>query len=243
MKIDFISLFPELLKQALSHSIPSRASKKKLVHFGFINPRDFATDKHRQVDDLAYGGGPGMVLMPEPLVKAIESVKKKNSTLILLSPVGKELNTGAVKRLAKKPHLVLICGRYEGVDERLGQIMPLESYRIGETLVSGGEFPALMLADAVARRLPGAVGNEQSILEESYEKALLDYPHYTRPASFSNIEVPPVLLSGDHAKIRRWRMMQAASMTWRRRPELLGQAVLSLSEQAVLLEALLALKE
>jgi len=239
LSFDFITLFPDLLKDALSHSIPGRAQKKNLVKIGFSNPRDFAKGNYRQVDDLSYGGGPGMVLMLEPILAAVKKVQKSKSMILMPVCGASPLNTEKVKKLTKCKHIIVICGRYEGIDARINDFLPIEEFSVGDVVVSGGEIPALMLADAVIRRLPGAVSNEDSIIEESYENGLFDHPHYTRPAKLGKIDVPAVLLSGDHKKIADWRFKQAAQLTWRKRPELLASASLSGKQQSILRDALL----
>ncbi len=204
----------------LTESIVKRAREKKLLEIGFVNPRDFTTDRHKTVDDRPYGGGAGMVLMAEPMSEAIRSVKKENSMVIFLSPQGKRFDQGIARTLAKKEHLVLVCGRYEGIDERLMDLFDLE-LSIGDYVLTGGEIPAMVVSDAMARLQPGVLTKEEAAERESFSENLLDYPVYTRPEVWQGKEVPKVLLSGDHAKIEAWRREQAEDATRRKRPELL----------------------
>lgn len=214
----------------------------RAVSFGLINiklwsPRDFTDDRHHTVDCRPYGGGPGMLMMAQPLRKAIKAAKEiagKESKVIYLSPQGRKLDQASVRKLASTKKIILVCGRYEGVDERLIETEIHEEWSIGDYVVSGGELPAMILIDSVTRFIPGVLGDPSSVEEDSFSNGLLDFPHYTRPEVWSKIEVPPVLLSGHHIKIRRWRLKQSLGRTWLRRPELLERMLLT-NEQEVLL--------
>lgn len=223
MKIDFVSLFPEMLEPVMGASIVGRARTNGLVEVGVVNPRDFSTDKHRKVDDRPFGGGAGMVLQPGPMAAAIKSVKKRGSRVVFMSPQGHTFTQKEAMRLSKQKHLVLVCGHYEGVDERL---MPLfdEEISIGDYVLTGGELPALVVADAVVRILPGVLKKEDAAAAESFSSGLLDYPQYTRPRLWRGKKVPDILLSGDHKKISEWRTNAARRTTRRKRPDLLQAA-------------------
>jgi tRNA (guanine37-N1)-methyltransferase len=220
-----ITLFPGMFDSPLAHSILKRAREKQLIDVSFVDPRDFTSDKHRTVDDTPYGGGQGMVMKPEPLVAAIESAKKnlKRPRVILLSPQGKLFDQAEAARLAREEEIVLVCGRYEGVDERVKAFVD-EELSVGDYTLSGGELPALVVIDAVARLVPGVLGNAQSPEEDSFSDGLLEYPQYTRPEEFRGMRVPEVLVSGDHEKIRRWRAEASANLTRERRPDLFAKA-------------------
>jgi len=219
-----ITLFPGMFDSPLAHSILKRAREKKLIDVGFVDPRDFTSDKHRTVDDTPYGGGQGMVMKPEPLVAAIEAAKNnlKRPRVILLSPQGKLFDQPEAARLAREQDIVLVCGRYEGVDERVKAFVD-EELSVGDYTLSGGELPALVVIDAVARLVPGVLGNAQSPEEDSFSSGLLEYPQYTRPEEFRGMKVPEVLISGDHEKIRRWRSDLSAKLTRERRPDLFAK--------------------
>ena len=223
MKIALITLFPEML-QALHYGMPGQAQKKGLVEIRAFNPRDFTTDPHRTVDDRPYGGGPGMVLMPEPLQKAIGAAKTwvgDQTKVIYLSPQGKVLQQSAVQSMAQTDAWILIAGRYEGIDERIVDLYVDEEWSIGDYVLSGGELPALVMIDAMVRWIPGALGNELSNYEDSFTEGWLDCPHYTRPEMFEGNKVPEVLLGGNHAEIAKWRKAQSVERTKTRRPDLL----------------------
>lgn len=240
MKIALITIFPEMMA-ALNYGMPGQAQKKGLLELRAINPRDFTTDPHRTVDDRPYGGGPGMVMMLEPLQKAILHAKAwlgDATKVIYLSPQGGLLNQAVVQQLAQGEHLILLAGRYEGIDERLVAQMVDEEWSIGDYVLSGGELPAMVLIDCVTRWIPGALGNELSNYEDSFTEGLLDYPHYTRPEVFNQLKVPEVLLSGNHSKIAEWRKQQSIGRTALRRPELLAKKVLTPTEQALLADFL-----
>lgn len=237
MHIEVVTLFPESVHTLLQFGVTGRAVERKLLQVGTENPRDYATDKHKSVDDRPYGGGPGMVMKVETLRAAIHAARAKaaDAKVIYLSPQGRQLDQKGVQELAKHPALVLVAGRYEGVDERLIETEVDEEWSIGDYVLSGGELPALVMIDALARLIPGALNDEESAAQDSFMNGLLDCPHYTRPEDFEGRRVPEVLLSGDHAAIRRWRMQQMLGRTWLRRPDLLEDLTLS-AEQKKLLE-------
>jgi tRNA (guanine37-N1)-methyltransferase len=225
VRIDVVTIFPEILEGPLRASLLGKAIDAGVVDVRVHDLRDFATGRHRQVDDEAYGGGPGMVMRPEPLFAAVESLGPDRGRVILLSPAGRRLDQALVRALAGEPRLVLIAGRYEGVDERVVEGLPAEEISIGDYVLSGGELPALVLIEAVARLVPGVIGREASHERDSFgEDGLLDHPHYTRPAEFRGMRVPDVLLSGNHAEIERWRRETALEKTRKNRPDLLERA-------------------
>jgi tRNA (guanine37-N1)-methyltransferase len=231
IRFDVVTLFPEMLSALTASGITSRALEAGLWSLKTWNPRDFTTDNYRTIDDRPYGGGPGMVMLAEPLEKALDAAGGK---VIYLSPQGKRLDHRKVMELSQQSSMTLLCGRYEGVDERLLQKRVDEEISIGDFVLSGGELAAMALIDAVVRQLPGALGNEASALEESFADGLLDCPQYTRPETYSGQKVPEVLLSGHRENIRRWRLKQALGRTWLRRPELLTARALSKEEQKLL---------
>jgi tRNA (guanine37-N1)-methyltransferase len=233
---DVVTLFPELFPSVLSASLLGKAIERGLVAVRFTDPRDFTRDKHRSVDDAPYGGGAGMVMRPDPLVSAIEhaaALPGAPARKILFSPSGSVLDRAAVVRLAACERLVLVCARYEGYDERVASFVD-EELSLGDFVLTGGELAALALIDAVARRLPGVLGNEASPLEESFERGLLEHPAYTRPPEFRGLRVPEVLTSGDHERVRRWRRREALLRTRARRPDLFARHVLSDDDRALL---------
>ena len=222
MRIDVFTIFPRILEGPLRESLLGRAIQQGVLDVRVHDIRDFATDRHRQVDDEAYGGGPGMVMKPEPVFAAVESLGEGDRRNVLLSPAGRRLDQDLVRELATEPWLVLICGRYEGVDERVVEGLPAEEISIGDYVLSGGEVPALVLLEAITRLVPGVIGREESHQQDSFgHEGLLDHPHYTRPAEFRGMVVPETLLSGDHAAIERWRSDAALNKTRRNRPDLL----------------------
>ena len=235
MRFDVISLFPEMF-DAMRHGVTGRAIERGQASLRLWNPRDYADDVHRTVDDRPYGGGPGMVMMVEPLRQAIEAARAAvpDSRVVYLSPQGRRLDQAAVRSLADGPGLVLLAGRYEGVDERLIDAYVDEEWSIGDYVLSGGELPAMVLMDAVIRLLPGVLGHADSAEQDSYVDGLLDCPHYTRPEVIGGRTVPEVLKSGNHELIRRWRLQQALGRTWLRRPDLLEGRRLSSEEQVLL---------
>ncbi len=227
MQIEVVTLFPALIAQALDYGVLGRAVQRALLRVGTEDPRAHTTDVHRTVDDRPYGGGPGMVLKPEPLCAAIHAAAARlpaGSPRIALGPAGELLTQAKVRELARLPGLLLVAGRYEGIDERALEMAVDRELSIGDYVLSGGELPALVLIDALARLQPGALGDERSSLEESFSAGWLDWPHYTRPETFEGRRVPAVLTSGDHAAIGRWRARQGLGRTWLRRPELIGRA-------------------
>ncbi|HHW08002.1 MAG TPA: tRNA (guanosine(37)-N1)-methyltransferase TrmD [Clostridia bacterium] len=239
MRIDVLTIFPEMFHSPLNTSILKRAIEKGILEVGLVNFRDYATDKHRRVDDYPFGGGSGMVMKPEPIFRAWSEVKKGvkagvNSRTILLSPQGKLFNQELAWELSKEEHLILVCGHYEGIDERVRILLAPEEISIGDYILTGGELGALVIIDAVCRLLPGVLGDEQSAREETFAGGLLEYPQYTRPREFLGLEVPEVLLSGHHAQINQWRRMQSLIRTKQRRPDLLEKASLSQEEREFL---------
>jgi tRNA (guanine37-N1)-methyltransferase len=246
MRFDVVTLFPEMVTHAAAFGVTGRALERGLWQLGTWNPRDFTQDNHRTVDDRPYGGGPGMVMLPEPMEKALAAARIAQratgyvaSRTVHLSPAGAPLTHERVAALAADGDatgLVLIAGRYEGLDERLVARMVDEEIAVGDFVVSGGELPALMLIDAVVRQRPGVLNDAESATQDSFVAGLLDCPHYTRPEEYGGTRVPEVLLSGNHAAIRRWRAKQALGRTWERRPELLQGRTLSREEQTLLAE-------
>lgn len=239
MRIDVISIFPPMVEAIAQHGVTGRAIRNGLVQLRVRNPRDFTEDRHRSVDDRPYGGGPGMVMMAEPLERAIAAARREQDAqarVLYLSPQGRRLDHEAVLAMSRRPGLILLAGRYEGVDERLLETAVDEEWSIGDYVLSGGELPALVLIDAVVRQLPGVLGDECSAAEDSFVQGLLDCPHFTRPEEYAGQRVPPVLLSGDHAAIRRWRLKQALGRTWLRRPDLLERLELDAERERLLEE-------
>jgi tRNA (guanine37-N1)-methyltransferase len=226
MHIDVLTLFPEMFAGPFEASIIRRAQEAGIVSISLHNIRDFTHDKHRTVDDQPYGGGDGMVMKPAPIFEAVEAIRRPDSHVVLLTPQGKLLDQAAAQRLSKKPALVLICGRYEGVDERVSTLAD-EELSIGDYVLSGGEPAAIVLVDAVVRLLPGAIGAEGGATADSHATGLLEYPQYTRPADFRGLKVPDVLLSGNHREVARWRRRQSLRRTLERRPDLLASAELT----------------
>ncbi len=236
MHIDILTLFPEIFQSPFSASIMKRAIERELVSINLHNIRDFSHDRHHTVDDTPFGGGAGMVLKPEPVFEAVESVKSDikevgEVPVILLTPQGRLFTQAIARELSGHNKLILICGRYEGVDERVREHLVTDEISIGDYVLSGGELAAMVVVEAVVRLLPGVLGSEESPLDDSHVAGLLEYPHYTRPAVFRGWPVPEVLLSGNHAGIARWRREQAIRRTLARRPELLAQASLTAAER------------
>jgi tRNA (guanine37-N1)-methyltransferase len=238
MRFDILTLFPEMFSSPFQESIMAKAIEKGLIEVRTINIRDFALDKHRIVDDAPYGGGQGMVMKVEPIARAIEQVKSEDPSVrtIYLTPEGKPLNQEMARQLSSRSHLILLCGRYEGVDERVREFFVDEEISIGDYVLTGGELAAMVLIDAVSRLLPGVLGSDRSAEEDSFFGSLLEYPQYTRPASFRGYEVPEVLLSGNHQAISLWRRKEALRRTWMRRPDLLSKASLSEEDKKILEE-------
>lgn len=232
-----VSLFPDMFAPFTQQGVVGRAVKSGILEVDTFNPRDFTHDRHRTVDDRPYGGGPGMLMMVKPLTDAISAAKQvggEQTKVIYLSPQGKKLDQAGVKRLAEYDRTILICGRYEGIDERVIESQVDEEWSIGDYVLSGGELPAMVLMDAVARLVPGVLGHQASAIEDSFADGLLDCPHYTRPEVLDGKAVPEVLLSGDHEKIRQWRLTQSLGRTWQRRPELLNHLALTEEQQRLL---------
>ncbi len=233
LRVYIITIFPDLLRPILDFGIVRRARSQSLLDVRVVDLRDFATDKHRSIDDRPFGGGDGMVFKPEPIFAAVESIlpslprpaqESPPIPIILLSPQGKPFSQPAAGRLSESEHLILICGRYEGVDQRVIDHLITEEISIGDYVLTGGELPALVILEAVTRLLPGALGSETSAVHDSFTEGLLDFPHYTRPADFRAMKVPEVLLHGNHAEIERWRREQALQKTRENRPDLLSRA-------------------
>ena len=237
MRFDIVTIFPKMVEAPLAEGIVGRAIARGLLDVKVHDLRDFTTDRHRVVDDVPFGGGPGMVLKPEPLFRAVERIREQRGApgaVILTSPDGSRLTQAAAERLRRLEHVVILCGRYEGVDERVRAHLATEAISIGDYVLSGGELPALVIVDAVARLVPGVVGDEQSVARDTFAKGLLDFPQYTRPAEFAGHGVPPVLLSGHHKEIDRWRRREALARTMERRPDLLAEAELDPDDRAIL---------
>lgn len=238
MRLDIISLFPEMFTGPFGDSIIKRAVENDILDIHLTNPRDYTYDKHHQVDDSPFGGGSGMVLKPEPFFLAVEDVLRKSASdkrrIILLSPEGKTFNQEKAKELAEYEQLVFICGHYEGFDARISNNLADEIISIGDFVLTGGELPAMVIVDAVARMLPGVLGSAESAITDSFYHGLLEFPQYTRPREFRGMSVPEVLFSGDHAKIRRWRKTEALRITLEKRPDLLDAAELTDEDKKIL---------
>ncbi|MDR4886520.1 tRNA (guanosine(37)-N1)-methyltransferase TrmD [Fredinandcohnia sp. QZ13] len=230
MKIDILTLFPNMFNGVLGESILKKAQEKEKVSFRVVNFREYAENKHQKVDDYPYGGGAGMVLMPQPIFDAVEDLTKQNESkpkVILLCPQGKRFNQQKAEELAKEEHLIFICGHYEGYDERIREHLSTEEISIGDFVLTGGELAAMVISDSVVRLLPGVLGNEDSPVQDSHSTGLLEHPHYTRPANFRGMSVPEVLLSGNHMHIEEWREKESLRRTFKRRPDLLENYQLS----------------
>lgn len=239
MWIGVISLFPEMFRAITEHGVTGRAVKSGLLQIECWNPRDFTHDKHRTVDDRPYGGGPGMLMMVQPLRDAIHAAKQAagdGAKVIYLSPQGRKLTQAGVTELATEQKLILIAGRYEGIDERVIQTEVDEEWSIGDYVLSGGELPAMTLIDAVSRLVPGVLGDQASAEQDSFTDGLLDHPHYTRPEVLDGLAVPEALTSGNHEVIRRWRLKQSLGRTWQRRPELINNLALTDEQESLLAE-------
>ncbi|WP_196138533.1 tRNA (guanosine(37)-N1)-methyltransferase TrmD [Aliikangiella sp. G2MR2-5] len=235
MRFTAISLFPEMFDAITEQGVVGRAIKQGKVAFDCVNPRDFTTDRHRTVDDRPYGGGPGMLMKVEPLEKAIGAVKANQPGLVVyLSPQGEKLNHQLVEKLSETPHLILLAGRYEGIDERLLKREVDLEVSLGDFVLSGGELAAMTVIDSVTRMVPGVLGHSSSAEEDSFVDGLLDHPHYTRPEVYCGEKVPEVLLSGDHQRIEDWRLQQRLGRTWLKRPDLLAEKELTQKEQRLL---------
>lgn len=237
MRVDVVTLFPELVGSVVEHGIPRRAVERGLLQVQTWNPRDYTEDRHRTVDDRPYGGGPGMVMKVEPLRRAIRAARQAVDAVprvIYLSPQGRRLDQAGVRHLAEQPRLLLVAGRYEGIDERVLALEVDEEWSIGDYVLSGGELAAMVVIDAVARLLPGALGDEGSAEQDSFTDGLLDCPHYTRPEEIEGLRVPEVLLGGHHGEIERWRRKQALGRTWERRRDLLEGRELAAEDRRLL---------
>lgn len=239
MTFDLVTIFPAMLEGPLREGVLARAIERGLVDVRIHDLRTYTEDRHRVVDDVAYGGGPGMVMKPEPFFKAVEAVASERGrpdAVILTTPDGRLFDDAAARRLSRASHVVVLCGRYEGVDDRVRQHLATEELSIGDYVLTGGELPALVIVDAVARLIPGVVGDDESVARDSFARGLLDYPQYTRPAVFRGSEVPAVLLSGHHGRIEQWRRREALRRTLRVRPDLLERAELSDEDRRLLNE-------
>jgi tRNA (guanine37-N1)-methyltransferase len=246
MKIDIVTIFREMVEAGLAPGVVGRARQAGVLDIVVHNLRDFTADKHRVVDDVPFGGGPGMVLKPEPLFVAVETIvarRGKPDAVLLMSPAGRPFTQREAQRLAAMQHIVVLCGRYEGIDERVREHVATEEISIGDYVLSGGELPALVVVDAVSRLVPGVVGDDQSVEADSFTRGLLDYPHYTRPADYRGHRVPEVLTSGHHGEIRNWRRREALRRTAERRPDLLATANLDDEERMLLQEGAAAPKK
>lgn len=240
MIIDILTIFPDMVAAPLRQSIVGKAIDREIIDVRVINIRDFASDKHHTTDDRPFGGGSGMVMKPEPLAAAIHSVRESDPAVkvILLSPQGRIFRQEVAFELSRLEHLCMVCGRYEGVDERIRTHYVDDEISIGDYVLTGGELPALVVLDSVARLVPGVLGSDESITEESFVSGLLEYPHYTRPEVFEAHRVPEILLSGNHGAIHRWRRQQSLLRTWQKRPDLLQEEELSNEDKKLLSEAL-----
>lgn len=236
MRIDVITLFPQMIQDLVEYGVTGRARENGLFELGTWNPRDYTQDRHRTVDDRPYGGGPGMLMMIEPLRQAIKGARQANpqSRVVYLSPQGRRLDQALAGELVQRPGLILVAGRYEGIDERLIELEIDEELSIGDYVLSGGEMAAMVVIDVVTRLLPGALGHQGSAEQDSFSNGLLDCPHYTRPEVYEEQRVPPVLLSGDHEAVRRWRLKQSLGRTWLRRPDVLAGVELNSEQQRLL---------
>ena len=236
MRFDVITLFPDMVDAVMGHGVIGRAAEQGLVELVTWNPRDYATDRHRTVDDRPYGGGPGMVMKVEPVRAAIQAARAAGepASVVYLTPEGQKLDGAGVAALADRGRIILLCGRYEGIDQRLIELEVDQEISIGDYVVSGGELPAMVMMDAVARLLPGVLGHADSAAQDAFAEGLLDCPHYTRPEVVAGQGVPDVLLSGDNQAVARWRHREALGRTWRKRPDLLEQRGLSHEEQTLL---------
>jgi tRNA (guanine37-N1)-methyltransferase len=245
VRFDIVTIFPRMVEAALAEGILAKAMQRDVLTVRARDLREFTGDRHRTVDDVPYGGGPGMVLKPEPVFKAVDAIRQEvgePQAIVLVSPHGKIFNQTEAARLSALEHVVILCGRYEGIDDRVRVNLATEELSVGDYVVSGGELPALVIVDAVARLIPGVVGDEDSVAGDSFSRGLLDYPHYTRPAEFREWKVPDVLVSGHHGEIRKWRKRQAIELTLLRRPDLLADAELDVEEQEILRELMEAKK-
>jgi tRNA (guanine37-N1)-methyltransferase len=235
MLIEIVTLFPRIVEGPISESILGRARERGLLEIRAVSLRDYAAGKHRVTDDYQFGGGGGMLLKPEPLFAAVEALRTEGSRVVLLDPRGRRFTQAIADELSRVSHLILLAGRYEGVDDRIEALVD-DELSIGDYVLTGGELPALVVADAVARLLPGVIGDAEAPRSDSFARGLLEGPQYTRPEEFRGMRVPEVLLSGDHARIARWRRAQALWRTWRRRPDLIESAELTMTERELIEE-------
>lgn len=241
LEINILTIFPDMFKGPFSESILKRAQEKNLIKIKLIDLRDFALDKHKTVDDYSYGGGPGMVLKPQPIWDAVETIRKNSRLslplkIIITSAQGKIFNQKMAKELSEEKRLLIICGRYEGIDERIPKLLNAEEVSIGNFVVSGGELPAMLMVDVISRMIPGVLGKEESMINDSFYYEYLDYPHYTRPDDFQGLKVPKILLSGNHKKIEKWRKKQSLLRTLVRRPEIFISKKITKTEICLLKE-------
>ena len=237
MKFDIVTIFPRMVEAGLAEGVVRRGVDRGLLDIQVHDLREYTVDRHRSVDDVPYGGGPGMVMKPEPLARAVEDIRARRGepdTVVLLSPQGRRFTQAEAVKMSALQHVALLCGRYEGMDERVRTLVATEELSIGDYVLSGGEIPALVIVDAISRLVPGVIGDTRSVEEDSFSRGLLDYPHYTRPSEFSGEKVPEVLMSGHHEEVRRWRKKTAIQRTLDRRPELLDIAALDDEERALL---------
>ncbi|MBX8992669.1 MULTISPECIES: tRNA (guanosine(37)-N1)-methyltransferase TrmD [Staphylococcus] len=235
MRIDYLTLFPEMFEGVLNHSILKRAQDKGMLNVNTVNFRDYAENKHNQVDDYPFGGGQGMVLKPEPIFNALESLQQTPETrVVLMCPQGEPFTQEKAQELSEAEHLVFICGHYEGYDERIREHLVTDEISIGDYVLTGGELPAMTMTDAIVRLIPGVLGNQQSHEDDSFQDGLLEFPQYTRPREYRGMNVPEVLLSGNHARIDAWRREQKLLRTYRNRPDLLDKAELTKQDQDIL---------
>jgi tRNA (guanine37-N1)-methyltransferase len=239
VQFDIVTIFPRMVEAGLADGILARALQRELLRVRVRDLREFTDDRHRTVDDVPYGGGPGMVMKPEPLFRAVDAIRSDSgapNAVVLVSPQGRLFTQSVAARLSRLERVTILCGRYEGIDDRVRESLVTEEISIGDYVLSGGELPALVIVDAVARLIPGVVGDEDSVAGDSFSRGLLDYPHFTRPAEYRERKVPDVLVSGHHGEIRKWRKRQALELTLERRPELLIDAELDVEEQEILRE-------
>ncbi|MCC2672947.1 MAG: tRNA (guanine-N1)-methyltransferase [Armatimonadetes bacterium] len=237
MRVDVLTIFPDMLTSPLEHSILGRAREAGLLDVRCVDLRDYTTDRHRQIDDSPYGGGPGMVMKPEPLFRAVEALAAEPpppDRVILFTPLGRRFDQAAANELAREQRLVFLCGRYEGIDERVHRHLVTDELSIGDYVLTGGELAALVVIDAVARLLPGVLGKDESAESETFEEHLLEYPHYTRPADFRGWKVPDVLLSGHHGEVEKWRRLQSLQRTLEQRPDMFVQHELTPEDRKLL---------
>lgn len=240
MRIEILTTIPEMIDAVTGESILGRAKSRGLIEINAVNLRDFAHDRHRTTDDAPFGGGPGMVMKPEPVFEAVESLVSRSAgtkpRVLLMTPQGRRFDQKFAEELARESHVIIICGRYEGVDERIRERLATDEVSIGDYVLTGGELAALVIADAVSRLIPGVLGDETSCETDSFSSSLLEYPQYTRPADYRGMEVPEVLLSGNHAEIAKWRREMALKRTFERRPDLLGTAPLTEEDKRIINE-------